>query len=524
MATPAESTMMVPSAVRHKAGDKRASVFHGEPNVQPEDIGVLIAEVREGFRSGKTRSLEWRRQQLLQFRKMINENEQEFLEAIRSDIGRSYIESDIAELSVIRNEIKYMLKHLGRFMKKQKRSVSLLNFGASAYTLKEPLGVALILGANNYNVHLTLAPVVGAIAAGNCAVVKPGSYAAATSHAMVRLGSLYFDQECIRFVEGNRLITQALLAERFDKIFFTGSTFVGRIVARAAAEHLTPVTLELGGKSPVIVDKSADLQHAAKRIIWGAFMNAGQTCVRPDFGLVHKDVADKFFRECVKAMETFYGKDPKTSEWVARVINAQAYERMASMIEQEREFIVKGGDHDSEGNYVEPTLFDFGTDLEHFTKSPLMEDEIFGPLLAFCRFDDLDWVLDFVNNLPTGKPLALYSFGKASKFNDAIKRGTSSGGLCLNDTMMHLPEESIPFGGVGNSGMGSYHGRYSFECFSHEKAIIERSQAFDNLPGLKRILDARFPPYTNFKQRILNVVSGAPSWTRLHRMPEQPTI
>ena len=308
------------------------------------------------------------------------------------------------------------------------------------------MGVVLIMGAWNYPLQLSLLPIVGAIAAGNCVVLKPGSYAVACSNIMTKMVNKYMDPECVICLEGNRQITTALLNERFDKIMFTGSGFVGKIVARAAAEHLTPCVLELGGKSPCIVDKNVDLEHAAERLIWGSFMNSGQTCIRPDFLMVHEAVADAFFRELKKAVVKMYGAEVHKTEWFGRCINDVAYERLAKLMDESKEFLIHGGQKNADDKYIEPSIYDFGTDMNAFTESSLMQDEIFGPLLPSVRYSDLEEVIDFVKSLPTGKPLALYAFSKDPKFVKAIKSRTTSGGLCINDTMMHVGTHFLPFG------------------------------------------------------------------------------
>ena len=302
------------------------------------------------------------------------------------------------------------------------------------------------MGAWNYPVQLSLLPMVGAIAAGNCIVLKPGSYAVACSNVLTKMVNKYMDPECITCIEGNRQITSALLAERFDKIMFTGSGFVGKIVARAAAEHLTPTVLELGGKSPCIVDKKVDLEHAATRLAWGALMNSGQTCIRPDFLMVHEAVAEDFLRELKKAIVTLYTAEPHKTEFFGRLINSVAYERLSKLVEENKTFMVHGGNKIAEEKYIEPTIFDFGSDMEAFADSSIMQDEVFGPLIPCVRFSDVEQVIAFVKTLHTGKPLALYAFSKDPKFVKAIKTRTTSGGLCINDTMMHVATHSLPFG------------------------------------------------------------------------------
>jgi aldehyde dehydrogenase (NAD+) len=348
---------------------------------------------------------------------------------------------------------------------------------------------------------------VGAIAAGNCVVIKPGSYAVASSHALARVITKYFDQNCIRAIEGNRDITQALLDQSFETIFFTGSAFVGKMVAEAAAKNLRPCVLELGGKSPTIIDRSANLVHAAQRLIWGTFVNGGQTCVRPDFCCVHDEVANQFFALCQKYIKEFYGQNPQQTEWFGRCINDGAYKRLKGLLDQSRDRIVCGGRTDPSDRFIEPTIFDFGRDIEGFKQSPIMQDEIFGPLLPCVRFTDLESVIRLIRDLPTGKPLALYCFATNANVIEQIKTRTTSGGLVINDCLMHLANHELPFGGVGNSGMGSYHGIRSFNAFTHEKAVLEKVPWIDESFLMKPLLAARFPPYTPIKASLVKLFS-----------------
>ena len=369
-----------------------------------------------------------------------------------------------------------------------------INSFSSSYVQKDPLGVTLVMSAWNYPILLQLQPVVGAIAAGNCVVIKPASYAKNVAACISRLVTKYLDPDCIVAVQGNRHITNALLQQKFDMIFFTGSPFVGKVIAEAAAKNLTPVVLELGGKSPCVVDKSADIKIAARRAGWGALMNSGQTCVRPDYFLVHEDIADKFVKQLVETIKEFYGKDPQKSEWFGRLINASAFKRLATCVEKDKAFIVHGGDMDEEDKYISPTVFDFGTDQAAFEASEVMQDEIFGPLIPIFRFRDFeDQVVQFIRDRP--KPLALYCFTTTGERSEQILRLTSSGGAVINDVVVHLGNSNLPFGGVGESGMGSYHGKRTFDCFSHHKAVIKRSN-FGDVP-------MRYPPYSAADQKVM---------------------
>jgi len=356
--------------------------------------------------------------------------------------------------------------------------------------------------------------------AGNCVAIKPASYAPSQSHALAKLVGKYLDKDAVTVFEGDRHVTDAMLKLRFDMIFFTGSGYVGRIIAKAAAEHLTPVVLELGGKSPCIVDKSADLDVAASRLVWGAFLNSGQTCIRPDHVLVHADVADAFIAKCKAKIAEFYSADPQKTEFFGRIINAAAVERLAGLVEASKGKIAHGGRVDKADKYVEPTLIDYGADLAAFDAAPTMQDEIFGPLLPIGRWRDLEQdVIQRVRRLPTGKPLALYLFASDKRVIEAVKLRTTSGGCAINDALVHIIEPTIGFGGVGQSGMGSYHGKRSFEAFSHERAIVEKSNAVDGLPVLAQVLAVRFPPYTPLKMAVVRSLTN-PNVARLLKFLE----
>jgi aldehyde dehydrogenase (NAD+) len=316
---------------------------------------------------------------------MLKEGRDDLCNALMQDLHKSAFESWATEIMLLENEIHTAMTHLEEWMAPKYTDTSALNWPAGSYTLHDPLGVVLIMGSWNYPVQLTLAPVIGAIAGGNCVVIRPGSYSVATSHAICRLVDKYMDKECIRVAEGDRTLTNKLLEHKFDKIFFTGSEFVGKLIAEAAAKHLTPVCLELGGKSPTIVDRSANLVHAAERIAWATFLNAGQTCVRPDFCMIHEDVADEFFKVLKATLRTFYTGNAKETEFYGRIINKKAFERLSALVTAGKDCIILGGDMDASERYIEPTVFDFGADLEKFQDLPIMQDEIFGPKFPSVR-------------------------------------------------------------------------------------------------------------------------------------------
>lgn len=494
-----------PDAVSRYGNNTKVSDLTPVEEITEADVAPLVNGLRAVFGSDRTLSKQWRLQQLMQLKKMIIECKDELCEAMQADLHKSPFESMATELGLVISEIDTALGHLGDWMTPKRTANSALNIPCWSTTQHDPLGVVLIMGAWNYPMQLSLAPLVGAIAGGNCVLLKPGSYAVKCSNVLARVVPRYMDPECIRVVEGNREVTSAILKQRFDKIFFTGSGFVGRVVARAAAEHMTPVVLELGGKSPCIIDRTANMVHTAERLCWGTFVNGGQTCVRPDFVMVHESVAEKFFKQMHATVLQFYGEDAKQTQWFGRCINDSAFKRLAKLVEENKESIVTGGRCDATDKFVAPTIFDFGSDMEKFKRSSLMQDELFGPLLPCVRYTNLEDCVQFVRALPTGKPLALYAFGSDSKFIKTIKERTTSGGLCVNDALMHLANHELPFGGVGSSGMGAYHGKYSFDCFTHEKAVLHKSQAIDELFILKPLLAARFPPYTPLKMGLVKV-------------------
>ena len=481
-------------------GANGANTFKGAvSDISTDDIPKIMQRLRRVFASDVTVKKEWRIQQLKNFILMIDEGCDEFCAAMKADLHKSAFESYSTELAMVRNECEYFIHHLDELMKPTYTENSALNVPAWSSTQQDPLGVVLVMGAWNYPMMLSLVPLVGAIAGGNCCILKPGSYAVESSHVLSKMIQKYLDPQAIVVVEGNRDMTATLLRHRFDLIFFTGSGFVGKIVAAAAAKFLTPTVLELGGKSPVIVDKSANLEHAAARIVWGTFINSGQTCVRPDFLLMHEKIADKLLELLKKYVVQFYGDEPQKSEWFGRCINSKAFERLSKLIEDGKQNIIMGGDMDEKDQFIAPTIFDYGKDMEAFNKTSIMQDEIFGPLFPAIRYQNTQDAINFVRNLKTGKPLALYCFARDSKFIEEVKKRTTSGGMCVNDCLMHLANDELPFGGVGNSGMGSYHSKHSFNTFTHKKAVLEKSSTLDESVLFRGLLQVRFPPYTPFK-------------------------
>lgn len=449
----------------------------------------LIARQRTFFQSGATLPQEFRRAQLRRLLGLLETHESGLLAALHRDLGKSPQEAYATELGFVLGELRHALRHLAAWMKPVCRRAPLLAWPASGSVRPEPYGLTLIIGPWNYPLQLLLSPLVGAIAAGNCAVLKPSEFAPATAELLGTLIGAEFPDEFIAVVQGEQATAEALLRQRFDTIFFTGSTVTGRAVMAAAARHLTPVTLELGGKCPCIVAADAPLETAARRIVWGKFMNAGQTCVAPDHVLVDHRVAGAFLAAVKQALRDFYGADPQRSPDYGRIVNRRHWDRLVGYLGDGE--IFHGGRRDAGDRYLEPTI------LTGVSRSaPVMREEIFGPILPVLEFSELDEVLAKLRDQPT--PLALYLFSADRAVQERVVAGTRSGGVCLNDTVTHILGKDLPFGGLGESGMGSYHGRAGFDCFTHRRSVLRRSLALDppfryppprvGLKGLKRIL------------------------------------
>ncbi|MEV7435674.1 aldehyde dehydrogenase family protein [Streptomyces griseoviridis] len=447
---------------RKAAQQQRGTVNPTTPE-QPADI---VARLRATFRTGRTKPVEWRTDQLRRLREMLTEDGADLAAALHADLGKSTTEARRTEIDFTVREIDHTLDHLDDWLRPEPAPVPAhLGSDATAWTQYDPLGVVLVIAPWNYPVQLLLAPLVGALAAGNAVVVKPSELAPATSAALARLLPAYLDTDAFAVVEGGVPETTALLAERFDHIFYTGNGAVGRIVLRAAAEHLTPVTLELGGKSPAFVDADADVQLVADRLARGKFLNAGQTCVAPDYVLTDPATAAALEPALARSVETLFGADPKASGEYGRIINERHFDRLSGLLDSGR--VVVGGDTDRAVKYIAPTVL---ADVEPL--SPVMGEEIFGPILPIVTVPGLDAAIDFIND--RDKPLALYVFTESEGTRDRIAAETSSGGLGHGLPLAHLTVSDLPFGGVGESGMGNYHGRYSLETFSHRKAVLRK--------------------------------------------------
>ncbi|MEY2995798.1 MAG: hypothetical protein RLZ86_491 [Actinomycetota bacterium] len=452
-------------------------------------IPGIVAGVRHTFGSRVTRPLSWRKKQLERMIAMLEENESAFSDALATDLGKPVIEGYVTDIAFVIGEVKLMLKNLRRWNRPERVRTPIVAMPATSKRIPEPLGVVLVIAPWNYPVQLLLVPAAGAIAAGNAVVMKPSEVSSATSALLARLVPKYLDSSAIALVEGGVPETTALLAERFDHIFYTGNGTVGRVVMRAAAEHLTPVTLELGGKSPTIVHSSANLDVAAKRIAWGKWLNAGQTCVAPDYVLVEKAVETEFVDRLRAAITEFYGDDPRSSGSFGRIVSERHFDRLSGLLSGGR--VIVGGDTDRAERYIAPTVV---ADVD--LSSPLMNEEIFGPILPIVPVDSIRDAISFINAKP--HPLALYVFAEKKSVVDEVLANTTAGGVTVNGTLMHLTSPHLPFGGVGESGMGAYHGETGVRIFQHRKPVLARSTKVD--PSLA------YPPYTDRKAKIFRKV------------------
>jgi len=443
-------------------------------------IKEILNNQRTYFNSGQTLDLAFRLNALKTLQRSIREHEKEILVALKSDLNKSAFEGFATEVGMVLEEINNSIRNLPRWVRIKRVRTPIMHFMSSCYRISEPYGISLIMSPWNYPFQLTIAPLIGSIAGGNCSVVKPSAYSPATSAVMTKILGECFQPEYITVIEGGREANQALLEEKFDYIFFTGSVSVGKTVMASASKNLTPVTLELGGKSPCIVDREANIDLAARRIVWGKFLNAGQTCVAPDYLLVHRDVKKEIINCMQKYILEFYGKYPCKNEEFPKIINDKHFRRIREYLNNGE--IVVGGEVDDKSLRIAPTILD-----NIKWEDPIMQEEIFGPLLPVLEFSDISEVIFLVNSRP--KPLALYLFTTSKEVETRIVRTISFGGGCINDTIVHLATSNMPFGGVGESGMGGYHGKWSFDTFTHTKSILKKSNLID--------IKLRYPPYRN---------------------------
>ncbi|MBR7114363.1 MAG: aldehyde dehydrogenase [Alistipes sp.] len=449
-------------------------------NTSPERIEAVVRAQREYFASGATLGRCCREEQLRRLQQALHKWHAPLCKALWADLHKSEQEAVLTELSIVEGEVKTHLRHLKRWMRTERRSTPLKMMPSRSRIVSEPLGVSLIISPWNYPVQLLLNPLVGAISAGCTAVLKPSPYVPTVSSVIEQMVADTFEERYVAVVQGNRDVNRLLLEQRYDMIFFTGSPALGRTVMSAAAKNLTPVVLELGGKSPCIVDEGADVKLAARRIAWGKTLNAGQTCIAPDYLLIHKSLQSQFVEEFKAAVERLHGRDPRQSEHYVRLVSERAFDRVAAYLQDGR--VVAGGTTNRTERYIEPTLL-----ADVSPSAAVMQEEIFGPVLPMISFESRDEVKRFVAERE--KPLAYYYFGRERDGWDMIRHSTS-GGACLNDTIMHIANENLPFGGVGNSGMGSYHGRLSFDAFSHRRAVVVTPTWLD--------LPFRYMPYKMF--------------------------
>ena len=434
------------------------------------EINEIVSRQREFFLSGATLPVEYRIDALKKLRSALIENEQEISDAVKSDLGKSGFESYMCETGLVISEISFILKHIRSYTKEKRVISPLAQFHSRSFVKPMPYGVTLIMSPWNYPLLLTLDPLVDALAAGNCAVVKPSAYSPKTSDIIKKIIESVFVPEYVAVVTGGREENTYLLDEKFDYIFFTGSSTVGRTVLEKAAPNLTPVTLELGGKSPCIVDKTANVSLAAKRIVFGKYLNCGQTCVAPDYILCHKDIKNEFIECVIKEIKKQYGENAVNNADYGKIVNKKHFDRILGLIDKQK--VVFGGESDEEMLKIAPTVMDNVT-----FEDAVMQEEIFGPVMPILTFDDLNDVIDTVNKRP--KPLALYIFSSNKKNIKAITTKCSFGGGCINDTIIHLATSYMGFGGVGESGMGAYHGKVGFDTFSHHKSIVDKKTWLD---------------------------------------------
>jgi acyl-CoA reductase-like NAD-dependent aldehyde dehydrogenase len=448
-----------------------------------------IEKHRIFFTTGKTKSFTFRTQMLNRLREAISGFEGEILKALKEDLNRSKVDGYTTEIHHCLAEISFALKNLKKWMRPQRVGGSKLFPLSKGFVVSEPLGTCLIVSPWNYPFSLAILPLIAAIAAGNCTVIKPSEISKNTEAVIFEMVSKYFDEKYISVICGGPEISQELLKEKFDYIFFTGGETVGKIVMNAAAENITPITLELGGKSPCIVDENCDLQKTARRITWGKFLNAGQTCVAPDYLLVKENVKDELIIGIQKYILEFYGENPQDSGDYGRIINENHFDRLNELLKEGE--VIFGGITSRKKLYISPTLIQ-----EIPENAKIMNEEIFGPLLPILEFGRVSEAVDFINRRP--KPLALYIFSRNKEFQRRIISETSSGGICINDTIVHLTASNLPFGGVGNSGFGKYHGKAGFDAFSNQKSVLHQTSLFD--------MPKRFPPTKEKDMKMLRAI------------------
>lgn len=452
-------------------------------------INQLVKEQRKFFRTHATFDVETRIFYLKKLYRSMKKHEADILKALHTDLGKSDTEAYMCEAGLTLSELSYQMKHIRKWAKDTHRHTDLANFLGRSFTVKEPYGVVLVMAPWNYPFMLAMEPMIGAVAAGNCCVMKPSAYSPATSKVIAAIVREVFPPEYVAVVEGGRAENTELLNQRFDYIFFTGGVTVGRLVMEKASKNLTPVTLELGGKSPCIIDSSCNLKLAARRIVFGKYLNCGQTCVAPDYVLIDEKIKERFIELVKKEIVRMYGKNPIDSSHYGKMINKKHFDRVSALIDPKK--VVFGGHTDPHTLQIEPTVLDNVT-----PDDAVMQEEIFGPIMPILTFRTIAEAEEFVTSRE--KPLALYIFTRNKQVEQRFLRHVSFGGGCVNDTIMHLATSSMSFGGVGNSGMGSYHGRKSFETFTHEKSILKKSNLID--------MPMRYAPYKKIWMSVIRLL------------------
>lgn len=452
------------------------------------DINEIVIKQREYFDTCKTFDVDYRITMLKKLKQAIIKNQDGIFEALKADLGKSETESYMCEVGLVLSELSYQIKHIKKWSKPTRKKMSLPNFHSKNFIVKEPMGVVLVMSPWNYPFLLTMDPVIGAIGAGNCCVVKPSAYSPNTSAVMNAILTEVFERGHVDVVEGGREQNTELLNQRFDYIFFTGSVNVGKSVMEKASKNLTPVTLELGGKSPCVIDEDVNLKLVAKRLVFGKYLNCGQTCVAPDYVLVSAKLKDELIKYVKEEIVKQFGQNPLENQDYGKIINEKHFNRLLGLIDEDK--LVWGGRSDERECRIEPTILDNVTG-----EDVVMQEEIFGPIMPIITYDTIDQAETFIKERE--KPLALYVFTNNKKVEDRFLKYVSFGGGCVNDTVVHLSTEQLAFGGVGNSGMGSYHGKKSFDTFSHEKSIMKKYNWLD--------LPMRYQPYTKSKLSMIKM-------------------
>ncbi|KAM6408268.1 aldehyde dehydrogenase family 3 member B1-like [Rhynochetos jubatus] len=471
-------------------GDGKGSVDGDAGSGNP--YAGLVSRLRAAWLSGKTRPMEYRVAQLEALGRFLDEKKQDILEATAVDMGKPPFEAEFSEILLCKNELNETLNNLSRWRKDEHVDKNLVTQLDSVFIRKDPYGVVLIIAPWNYPIHLVLMPLIGAIAAGNCVIVKPSEVTKNSQRLVAEVLPSYLDNDCFAVVTAGMLETTRLLENKFDYIFFTGTPSVGKIVMTAAAKHLTPVTLELGGKNPCYVSDTCDVQNVARRVAWGRFFNAGQTCVAPDYVLCSVEMQEKLLPALREAIADFYGSDPQESPDFGRIVGDKQFQRLQALLRGGH--VAIGGQTDEAKRYIAPTVL-----VDSQPSDPVMQEEIFGPILPIVNVANMDEAVDFINRRE--RPLVVYAFSSDDKVVNQVLERTSSGGFCGNDTLMHVTLTSLPFGGIGNSGLGTYHGKFTFDTFTHRRSCVHRSMGRETLNAL------RYPPYSQQKLGIVRAAS-----------------